>query len=116
MKIRELFRGDIERPIETVIHVDLSDETIVAHEIAEYVVTENIRGHLEELADVYGDTARNPARWAPARECVQHENREEDEARVLYQDGRRAHHTEGNGAGVRLPACRIDQQDEEREP
>ncbi len=61
MKIRELFRGDIERPIETVIHVDLSDEAIVAHEIEEYVVTENIREHLEELVDVYGDTARNPS-------------------------------------------------------
>ncbi len=61
MKIRELFRGDIERPIETVIHVDLSDESIVAHEIEEYVVTENIREHLEELVDVFGDTARNPS-------------------------------------------------------
>lgn len=61
MKVRELFRGDIERPIETVIHVDLSDEAIVAHEIEEYVVTENIREHLEELADVYADTARNPS-------------------------------------------------------
>ena len=50
MKIRELFRGDIERPIETVIHVDLSDAQIVAHEIDEYVVTDNIRTHLEELA------------------------------------------------------------------
>jgi hypothetical protein len=61
VKIRELFRGDIERPIETVIHVDLSDEAIVAHEIEEYVVTENIREHLEELVDVYADTARNPS-------------------------------------------------------
>jgi hypothetical protein len=61
VKIRELFRGDIERPIETVIHVDLSDEAIVAHEIEEYVVTENIRDHLEELVDVYADTARNPS-------------------------------------------------------
>ena len=33
----------------------------MAHEIAEYVVTENIREHLEELADVYADTARNPS-------------------------------------------------------
>jgi hypothetical protein len=61
VKIRELFRGDIGRPIETVIHVDLSDETIVANEIEEYVVTENIRSHLEELVDVYADTARNPS-------------------------------------------------------
>src|SRR4051794_37249719 len=61
MKVRRLFRGDIERPIETVIHVDLADEAIVAHEIDEYVVTENIREHLEELVDVYADTARNPS-------------------------------------------------------
>ena len=61
MKIRELFRGDIERPIETVIHVDLSDGATVAREIEEYVVTENIREHLEELVDVYADTARNPS-------------------------------------------------------
>ena len=61
MKIRELFRGDIERPIETVIHVDLSDAQIVAHEIDEYVVTDNIRVHLEELAELYAETARNPA-------------------------------------------------------
>lgn len=61
MKITELFRGDIERPIETVIHVDLSDAQIVAHEIDEYVVTDNIRGHLEELAELYADTARNPS-------------------------------------------------------
>src|SRR3989442_12873942 len=61
MKIKELFRGDIERPIETVIHVDLSSEWIVADEIDEYVVTDNIRGHLEELAEVYAETARNPS-------------------------------------------------------
>ena len=61
MKIRELFRGDIERPIETVIHVDLSDAQIVAHEIDEYVVTDNIRDHLEELAELYAETARNPS-------------------------------------------------------
>jgi hypothetical protein len=61
VKISELFRGDIERPIETVIHVDLSDAQIVAHEIDEYVVTDNIRAHMEELVDLYADTARNPS-------------------------------------------------------
>ena len=62
VKIRELFRGDIERPIETVIHVDLSDEAIVAHEIDEYVVTENIREHLEELADALRRDRAQPER------------------------------------------------------
>jgi hypothetical protein len=61
VKISQLFRGDIERPIETVIHVDLSDARIVAQEIDEYVVTDNIRGHLEELAEVYAETARSPS-------------------------------------------------------
>jgi hypothetical protein len=61
VKIKDLFRGDIERPIETVIHVDLSDEQIVADEIDEYVVTDNIRDHLEELAELYAETARNPS-------------------------------------------------------
>jgi hypothetical protein len=61
MKIRELFRGDIERRIETVIHVDLSDEAVVAHEIEEYVVTENIRECFEELVDAYAESARNPS-------------------------------------------------------
>ncbi|MFN0154669.1 MAG: BREX system P-loop protein BrxC [Gaiella sp.] len=61
MKIKDLFRGDIKRPIETVIHVDLSDEQIVAHEIDEYVVTDNIRSNLEELAELYAETARNPS-------------------------------------------------------
>jgi hypothetical protein len=61
MKISQLFRSDIDRPIETVIHVDLSDTEIVAYEIDEYVVTENIRGHLEELSELYADTARSPS-------------------------------------------------------
>lgn len=61
MKIEELFREDIHRPIETVIHVDLADHAILAREIEEYVVTENIGTQLEELADVYADTARNPS-------------------------------------------------------
>src|SRR5512133_2046693 len=61
MKIKGLFRGDIERPIETVIHVDLSDEQIVAHEIDEYVVTNNIRDQFEELAELYAETVRNPS-------------------------------------------------------
>jgi hypothetical protein len=61
VKIKDLFRGDIERPIETVIHVDLSDEQIVAHEIDEYVVTDNIRDQFEELAELYAETVRNPS-------------------------------------------------------
>src|SRR5215217_2430393 len=61
MKIKDVFRGNIDRPIEEVIHVDLSDEQIVAHEIDEYVVTDNIRGHLEELTELYAETARNPS-------------------------------------------------------
>lgn len=61
MKIKELFRGNIGRRIEPVIHVDLSDEHTVSDEIDEYVVTDNIRDCLEELVDLYGETALNPS-------------------------------------------------------
>ncbi len=61
MRVADIFRRDIGRRIEEVIKVDLSDERIVAEEIDEYVVTDNIRSHLEELVDAYQDSARNPS-------------------------------------------------------
>jgi hypothetical protein len=61
VKIKELFRDMPSIPIEPIIHVDLSDETIVSREIDEYVVTDNIRDQLENLADGYAETSRNPS-------------------------------------------------------
>ena len=46
--IRDLFANDISRRIEEVIKVDQADEQIIRDELAEYVVTDSIRGHLTE--------------------------------------------------------------------
>ncbi len=61
MKIRELFRTPINRRIEEVIKVDLADESIVAEEISEYVVTDHIRHEFEKVLDVYQETITRPA-------------------------------------------------------
>jgi hypothetical protein len=61
MKVRELFRNPIERRIEEVIKVDLSDEQTVAEEISEYVVTDHIRRELEKVLDAYQETITRPA-------------------------------------------------------
>ncbi|MCD6541517.1 BREX system P-loop protein BrxC [Candidatus Bipolaricaulota bacterium] len=60
MKIREVFRHPIERRIEEVIKVDLGDEETVAHELAEYVVTDHLRREFEKVLDVFQETIRNP--------------------------------------------------------
>ena len=60
MKIRELFRRDINRVIEEVIKVDVDDEHIIAGELDEYVATENILGQLETVLDAYQDSIHNP--------------------------------------------------------
>lgn len=59
MRVRDVFRLNIQRPIEEVIKVDLAEEAIVAAEIEEYVVTDHIRESLEELADAYQETILN---------------------------------------------------------
>jgi hypothetical protein len=61
VKIKNLFREGIMLPIEPIIHVDVLDEQIVAREIDEYVVTDNIRDNLEDLSELYADTVRNPS-------------------------------------------------------
>ena len=60
MQIRELFALDIERPIEEVIKVDQADEQIIRDELAEYVVTDSIRGHLSEVLESYWETPKKP--------------------------------------------------------
>ena len=61
MKIREVFRNPIDRRIEEVIKVDVSDEEIVAYEISEYVVTDHISRELEKLIDSYQETTNRPS-------------------------------------------------------
>lgn len=58
--IKDLFANDISRRIEEVIKVDQADEQIIRDEIAEYVVTDSIRGHLIEVLESYWETPKKP--------------------------------------------------------
>ena len=58
--IKDLFANDISRRIEEVIKVDQADEQIIREELAEYVVTDSIRGHLTEVLESYWETPKKP--------------------------------------------------------
>ena len=49
--IKDLFANDISRRIEEVIKVDQADEQVIREEVAEYVVTDSIRGHFTEVLE-----------------------------------------------------------------
>ncbi len=58
--IRDLFANDISRRIEEVIKVDQTDEQILSSEFAEYIVTDSLRSHFEEILDRYWETPKKP--------------------------------------------------------
>jgi hypothetical protein len=60
MQIKELFALDIERPIEEVIKVDQDDAQIVHDEISEYIVTNSILSHYQEILLKYWETKNKP--------------------------------------------------------
>jgi len=61
MKIREIFRSPVDRRIEEVIKVDLTDEDTVAYELQEYVVTDHIRQEFQKVLDAYQETVHRPS-------------------------------------------------------
>ena len=58
--IRSLFANDIGRRIEEVIKVDQGDEQVVRDELNEYVVTDSIRNHFQEVLEQYRETPNKP--------------------------------------------------------
>lgn len=58
--IKDLFDNDITRRIEEVIKVDQDDEQIIRSELSEYVVTDSIRGYLNEILERYWETPNKP--------------------------------------------------------
>jgi len=58
--IKELFHGDIYRPIEEVIKVDQTDEQVISDEIDEYVVTDAIKQHYARILRRYWETPNKP--------------------------------------------------------
>jgi hypothetical protein len=61
MKVAEVFRRPIERPIEEVIKVELDDEKTVAEELTEYVATDRIQAAMGQVLDSYQETIDNPS-------------------------------------------------------
>lgn len=59
-QVSHLFAQDIHRRIEEVIKVDQTDETVLADEIAEYVVTSSIRRQQTEILEAYLEASRKP--------------------------------------------------------
>ncbi len=58
--VKELFANDIHRRIEEVIKVDQTDEQILKDELAEYVVTDSLRGRFLEILERYNETPNKP--------------------------------------------------------
>ena len=54
MRIRNLFKKDIFRPINGVVKADQIDESIVWQELEEFVVTRELNQHLERFFASYG--------------------------------------------------------------
>ncbi|MBT6613974.1 MAG: BREX system P-loop protein BrxC, partial [Deltaproteobacteria bacterium] len=53
MIIRDLFRKDINRPINGVVKADQVDNEVVWQELEEYVVTSDIKSHLDKFFSTY---------------------------------------------------------------
>jgi hypothetical protein len=58
--IGSLFAKDISRRIEEVVKVDQTDEDVIGEEIAEYVITDSIRSHFDQILDRYWETPKRP--------------------------------------------------------
>ncbi|MCH7810617.1 MAG: hypothetical protein IH863_08555 [Chloroflexi bacterium] len=60
MRIANLFKKEIGRPINGVVKADQLDERSVWQELDEFVVTREIDGHLRKIFDSYCDAIDNP--------------------------------------------------------
>ena len=53
MQIRDMFAQDINRLINGVIKVDQDADSIIAQEVREYVVTQELKKHFANFFSVY---------------------------------------------------------------
>lgn len=61
MKIRDIFREDIERTIEEVIKVDQINESVVYNEVREYVPTEALQHHFRNILEAINSSRLEPS-------------------------------------------------------
>ena len=60
MIIKNMFKDDIDRPINGVIQVEQEEETVVEQEIKEYVVTSELKKHFNNFFESYADSFDHP--------------------------------------------------------
>ncbi|MBP3871947.1 MAG: BREX system P-loop protein BrxC [Faecalicoccus sp.] len=60
MKIRDMFKDDINRSINGVIQVEQEQDSVVEQEIKEYVVTTELKKHFNKFFESYADSFDNP--------------------------------------------------------
>ena len=60
MKIKEMFKDDINRTINGVVQVEQEQESVVAQEVQEYVVTAELKKRFMEFFNAYSDSFDTP--------------------------------------------------------
>ena len=53
MKIKEMFRDDIDRTINGVVQVEQEKEDVIEQEVKEYVVTTELKKHFTKFFNEY---------------------------------------------------------------
>ena len=60
MRIQDMFKKDIDRPINGVIKIADKSDAVVEQELSEYVVTHELSGHFGAFYDAYERTLNEP--------------------------------------------------------
>lgn len=60
MRIQDMFRKDINRPINGVIKIANKSDAVLKQELSEYVVTHELAGHFETFYKAYAQTLSEP--------------------------------------------------------
>jgi hypothetical protein len=60
MKIKEMFRDDIDRQINGVVQVEQKEEDVVEQEVKEYVVTTELKKHYTNFFNQYSESFTTP--------------------------------------------------------
>lgn len=69
MIIRNLFKKDINRPINGVVKADQVDNEVVWQELDEYVVTPDVKDHLDKFFSIYCDSLQGGCSTASSNGC-----------------------------------------------
>ncbi len=60
MKIKEMFRDDIDRTINGVVQVEQGKEDVIEQEVKEYVVTKELKKHFTKFFNEYSESFHTP--------------------------------------------------------